>query len=330
MWGRRSRNRHRIEGALEPAAATQDAPPLRDAFTPTRPQRGGGLVGRQSELVRIIEAIEDEQAHVILYAERGRGKTSVANRVTELLRNAGYCVGRHVCDVNTDFDSLMRGLARDLPASFLAVPYVNTAGLRGCEAGLPHGALEPDDIAALPSRLNAPYTVMVVDEFDRVGNELTRDRLADTLKQVSDRAVNISFFIIGVSSSLDELLGRHPSIRRNIVGIHLPPLQDAEVAQIIARGAGLSALAFPDAIVQEIIALASGSPYIAHLLGLRVSQSTRKRGDQTVNMHDLGEAVRRIADEIDPAALASYSRVIANLREQTDPAFYDRAPARSR
>ena len=49
---------------------------LRNAFTPTRPQRSfRRLAGRKSELLRILQAIAENRAHVILFGDRGRGKT---------------------------------------------------------------------------------------------------------------------------------------------------------------------------------------------------------------------------------------------------------------
>ena len=72
-----------------------------EPFTPTRPQRASGLVGRQDELMRILQAIQSDHAHVVLYAERGRGKTSVANRAAELLGHDGYAIGRYVCGVGS-------------------------------------------------------------------------------------------------------------------------------------------------------------------------------------------------------------------------------------
>jgi AAA+ ATPase superfamily predicted ATPase len=173
----------RMEMSESALSARQPFVPLREAFTPTRPQRGGaGFVGRQEELRRIMEVIEDEQAHVILYADRGRGKTSLMNRATGILRAAGYCVGRHFCDTNSDYDSIMRGLIRDLPSSFLVVPVSNAPNPQGSEQALPQRAIEPGDLAALPSRLNAHHVVLIIDEFDRVRDETTRDRLADTIK----------------------------------------------------------------------------------------------------------------------------------------------------
>ena len=181
-------------------------------------------------------------------------------------------------------------------------------------AGLPHGTINPSDLVALPSRLNAPHLVLIIDEFDRVQDEATRDGLADTLKQASDRAANLSFVIVGVSTLLERLLGNYASVQRNVVSVHLPALNGDEIEAIIERGAAISGLAFSPGIIQEIAGLSCDSPYIAHLLGLRLSQSARERCSKVVHKNDLAAAIRRIAEETDPDALACYSEVIANQR----------------
>ena len=95
----------------------------------------------------------------------------------------------------------------------------------------------------------------MVDEFDRVADEATRTRLADTIKVLSDRAAPIQFIILGVSENLEELLGRHPSIQRNVVGVPLPLLTDAEIESLLDQGARDSGLRFAPPVQEAIVAL---------------------------------------------------------------------------
>lgn len=182
MWRRelidRFLRRERGDPELEAPPSPQPIHRRNEPFTPTRPQRGSGLVGRRAELRRIIEAFWDEHAHVVLYADRGQGKTSLANRIIELLGNEGFAIGRYVCSNVSDFDDIIRGQARDLAPSFLAVPLRDGEGLQGCEAALPARAVSPADVVALPGRLNAQRVVLIVDEFDRLESEQTKSMIA--------------------------------------------------------------------------------------------------------------------------------------------------------
>ena len=300
-----------------PADEAARSQALRRAFAPSRPQRGARhFVGRQAELARILRAIGDERVHVVLYGERGRGKTSLINLVAEAGRSDGYVFARYSCSAESDFDAIMRGLARDLPHSLLAMPVAAQGETEGCEAALPAGRLEPRDIALLPRRLAAPHLILLVDEFDRVVDDATRTRLADTIKQVSDRAVPLSFIIVGVSENLEHLLGRHPSIQRNVVGVPLPLMGDEEILGILDLGARETGLPFGMVARGWIVALARGVPYIAQLLALRTTQAAMRRGAAEVSEADLEAAIPAVLAEMEPHLGGEYEALTRGGRDQ--------------
>ncbi len=291
-----------------------------EAFTPTQPKTGRHrLIGRERELERILQTLQEDRAHVVLYSERGRGKTSLANRVVEALRRSGTIVARHTCEAGTTFDDLMRGLMRDLPQSLLAARAVpGLPGDRteeGCAPALPPGPLRPLDIVTLPQRLDCRFLVCVVDEFDRVEDPGTRTRLADLIKQLSDRAAPLLFLIVGVSDNLDQILGQHPSIQRAVLGVHLPLFSDRDVAMLIARGETDAGIGFPASVVARITVLARGMPYMAQLLGLRLAQAAKARGDATVLEADFNEAVGRLIEDAGPRVVALYAALTSHGRD---------------
>ena len=280
---------------------------LADIFTPTRPRAGRkSLIGRRRELARIVEALTDERAHVVLYSERGRGKTSLSNSVIEILRSREIAVARTTCNAGSGFDDIMASLTRDLPTSLLSVPALERTG-PGCEAALPAGRLGPSDVAALPSRLTCRNLVCVIDEFDRVEDASVRLMLADTIKQISDRGARLLFMVIGVSDSLDQLIGSHMSIRRNVVTVLLPLMPDNEMRQLVLEGAREARYEFSPPLVEAITVLSRGMPYIAQLLGLRVAQAALARGTDRANEVDLRRAAERLVDEAEPRVITLYS-----------------------
>ena len=142
--GRLFRSRRRAAPASMVAAPPAQLVPLGEAFTPTQPKTGRRrLIGRQAELERILQALNEDRAHVVLYSERGRGKTSLSNLAVQSLRRSGVIIARHTCEAGTTFDSLMHGLVRDLPPALLAARVNRAAGAEteGCEAALPDGEL---------------------------------------------------------------------------------------------------------------------------------------------------------------------------------------------
>lgn len=283
-----------------------------EIFTPTQPKRGRrSVTGRQKELARILQALWEEQAHVVLYTDRGRGKTSLANLVVETLRLGGVIVARHTCEAGSTFTSVVRALARDLPYALLAVPSGDPA-LPGCEGALAPGELRPRDVVALPSKLTCRRLVCVVDEFDRIEDVATRTRLADTIKQLSDGAVPLAFLIVGVSENLEQILGQHPSIQRNLVAVPLPFLADAEVGRLIGDGMAGAGLMVAPGVVEQVCRVARGSPYMAQLFGLRLTQAAKRRGTQDVTEAEFLDAVDQMVDEAPPQLVSAYAALTAS------------------
>ncbi len=305
--------------SARPSAASPN-----EVFTPTRPRAGRRtLVGREAELQRILDGILDDTAHVVLYSERGRGKTSLSNLTIEQLRRRGAIVARCACEAETTFDTMIRALARDLPRSLLAQGDIGGAqgsGVQGggsqgsddqgCEAVLPPRAIRPADVAAIPAALSCDMAVFVIDEFDRVVDFETRTRLADTIKLLSDRGLRLYFMVVGVSDTLEQIIGQHPSIQRNIVGVHLPLLRDDEIADMLTKGGRQAGIVFNPQATGVVQGVARGMPYMAQLLGLRIAQSALRHAeddDAQVTDADVLGAVQRLIDEASSMVLTTYS-----------------------
>lgn len=302
---------------------------LAESFTPTRPLVGRrkrkdgdqsssiGFIGRETERERIMRAVAEDRSHVVIFGERGRGKTSLANMVMAQALAMGFVVARHVCAANSDFDSIMRGLFRDIPRWLSTLGPAGPEDPPGALGLLPTRPVLPGDIMVASNALIELRLLLVVDEFDRVVDQETRTSFADTLKQLSDRGVPLSFVIIGVSESAEELLGRHPSIQRCVTRVPLPLLSHEEVEELVERGAERAGLDYSPAARTCIAELARGVPYMGQLLALRAGQSALDHGRTAVQGSDLIAAMQAAVVEADPRIIALYDSV---TRMERDPA----------
>lgn len=302
---------------------------LAETFTPARPLAGFkvasssgdskvSFVGREDECLRITRALFEDRSHVVIFGERGRGKTSLANLVAEGAGTASFTIARYVCSASSDFDAIMRGLFGDMPHWLFGInraAYNNGDSAAGL---LPSRPLQPSDVPAICGRLIGKI-IMLVDEFDRVTDEDTRTSVADTIKQLSDLGIPVLFLIIGVSDSPEALLGRHPSIQRCVTRVPLPLLKSAQVEQIVERGAAQSGLNFSPAARTCIAELARGVPYMAQLLSLRAGQAALDNGRTTILGSDLLAAIEAAAIEADPHILNLYD--LATNTERDVPAL---------
>ncbi|MDG6079080.1 AAA family ATPase [Erythrobacter litoralis] len=275
---------------------------VRDAFTPSHPiSQAQRFAGRRDLIEKLIHLIEDQRLHVVLYGDRGIGKTSILKIVSNLAREAEYHVSYASCGSDTSFDSLFRQFARELPLLFHR-NYPPTHP--DVEAGRTFAHLMPDrdltvaDVTAVLENVQGTQILLIVDEFDRVASARMREQIAEVIKNLSDRGASIQFFIAGVASNLTALVSHIPSIRRNLIGIPVSPLDPEETAQVIEAGARRSGLAFTDEATSEIAALSRGLPYLAQLLGLHASFAAAKRDAGEVERADVSAAASHAEEEI--------------------------------
>ena len=265
------------ESPVEPAFLTDrnaTQAPLAAAFTPTLPRTLGPLfIGRETHLRRMIAAVEQERAHIVLFGDRGRGKTSLANGFAALAEKAGIETVRRACGTHTTYARLFRGLLAEIPGRMLR----DGNHLESAADLLPEGDFGADEVCDILARLRG-RVVLVVDEFDRAESDRLRSEIAETIKNLSDQGADATLLLIGVAGSLEDLLGRQPSVQRAILAIALRPMDDAEIARLVAAGADVAGLDFEPAAVALIVRLSRGMPYYAHLLSLYTARAAAARG----------------------------------------------------
>lgn len=304
----------RLGSAAAAGLSSERSQALREAFTPTRPKHrvDSLFVGRIPILRRIIAAIEEERAHVVLFGDRGRGKTSVANVVQDLAEQAGYLVLKLTCSGELGFEDLFRSFLRRIPSTYYLParddPFLARRGITSFEELLPEGPFSVTELNEVLKDLQGVHVLLVLDEYDRVVQDDVKGKLAELIKNLTDNSVPVTLFIIGVASSLDELLGKHPSIQRALVAVHLPLMTDAEIARIVTVGAETAGLAFEARVRDRIVFFARGLPYYAQLLSLHAARSAVARGAEVVAAADLAYAVRCCVHEAERAVVEAYER----------------------
>jgi hypothetical protein len=307
---------------------------LREAFTPTRPKRslGGLFVGRTATLKRIIAAVEEERAHVILFGDRGRGKTSVANAVEQIAQQAGYFALKVTCSAELGFEDIFRHVLKRIPAthhrSSTASPFGGNDGIATLADRLPPGGFSVTELIDILTGISGTHVLLILDEYDRVTDEDFRNKLAELFKNLTDGAVAVTLLVVGVAENLDQLLGKHPSIQRSLVPVHLPLMTAAEVGRLLTAGAGEAGLEFAPEAVEGIVGYSCGLPYYAQLLGLHAARSAVSRRSKRVEWSDLVYAVDRCLQEAERSLVVSYAQVLSpRQRGELEPALIAAAEA---
>jgi hypothetical protein len=107
----------------------------------------------------------------------------------------------------------------------------------------------------------------------------------------------VQLVLAGVAADLTELVEHIPSIRRNIFALRLPKMSEGEVLQIVANGEREASVTFDTHAGAYVVALASGSPYIASLLCHHAGHAALDQGRSTILANDISTAVDRAVDE---------------------------------
>lgn len=274
---------------------------LRSAFTPSQPITDRRLfAGRLDVLTTLIRSIEDQRVHVIMYGERGIGKTSLVHVLTQAAQEARYIVVYVSCGAGSSFDEIFRAVATDVPLLFHSgfAPTTEEAEKGGSLADLlPASQLTPRLVADLFAKLTGTRVLVVLDEFDVCESPEFRRNIAELIKNLSDRSIRTQLVIAGVAADLTELVEHIPSIRRNIFALQVPKMSAAEINHLVENGEAHSGVTFDKLATDFIVFVANGSPYLASLFSHHAGLAAIDKGRNRVMIEDVAVAVDQALTE---------------------------------
>ena len=299
---------------------------LRTAYTPAQPVTDRKMFsGRSRVLASVIQSIEDQRLHTVIYGERGLGKTSTLHVLAQTARDARYLVIYVTCSASSNFDDIFRAVGAGIPLMFHA-DHGPTS--QQTERGDTFASiLGPEPVTTrlageLLGKVVGTRILVILDEFDRAEDEEYRRNIAELIKSLSDRAARVQLLIGGVAGNLSELIANVPSIQRNIFALQLPKMSPAEIRELVKNGETISGLTFDDEAVAAINAKSLGFPYLATLLSQRSALTAIDSGRIVVGAQDVEEAVGEVIEEFrGRVSRRSVSRVEACAAEGALPAL---------
>lgn len=296
---------------------------LGSAFSPGAPINQSTLfAGRQAELQSISDAVVQRGLHVVVFGERGVGKTSLTNVLPEFMDQAGigdFTVGRVNCDSGDTFRTLWQKVLREVTVS-VTMP---SAGLRPSSQEYILTLNEtlgtdpsPEDVRYLLQRVGRRL-ILVFDEFDRIGQPLADRGMANVIKSLSDHLVDVTVVLVGVADTVDELVREHQSIDRCLVQVRMPRMSQSELEDILARGYSQVEMAVqPDAALL-IAYLSQGLPHFTHLLGLAAGRAAIEQRVREVNATHVVTAVGAAVRQTQHSIASDYTKATSSQRQDS-------------
>ncbi len=290
-------------------------------FTPTRPiNQRDVFAGRLSQIRRVIDAVLQAGQHAIIFGERGVGKTSLANVISQFTVSKGTIIAPVVnCDATDTFSRLWHKIFRRIGG----VRTVTPPGLTAQETTEPYSAtdllkherIRPDDVERVLGIISEDaLVILIVDEFDRL-KKVPRRIFADTIKALSDHAVNATIVLVGVADSVDQLIDEHQSVERALVQIPMPRMSPAEIASILVNGLKQLEMTIEDDARKRIGLLAQGLPHYAHLMGLHATRAAIDARSTVVKADNVSTAIRTAIADAQQSIRSAYVAAIVSARK---------------
>jgi len=284
------------------------------------------FAGRKEQVLKIIDAVSQRGCHAILYGERGTGKTSLSNMISAFLaRRQAFVVSRTNCDISDSYSSLWAKAFKDIEAA-KRQPAIGFGGLRNPLTAPPTpldfalNSETPDGVRRSLQEMSTTASLIVIfDEFDRIRRPEAITAMADTIKTLSDHAVNATVLLIGVADSVDELIREHQSIERALIQVHLPAMSDNEIRSIVIAGFERLGLEIDFEACEDLVHFSHGVPYITHLLCIYSARAALGARSLAVNPQHVEQGRDRALDQWQQSIKALYNEAV---RSEQHSDFY--------
>jgi Cdc6-like AAA superfamily ATPase len=266
------------------------------------------FAGRSTEVRKIIEAVIARSKHVVLFGEKGVGKTSLTNvfwkRFSKTLRS--FIIARIQAGPHDTFSSLWGRAMEELHAAGVAggnSEYVNFS--TDYESWTPsqiRRELQKCGPNALP--------IIIMDEYSEVIDADAKKLTANLIKEFYDFSITTTVILVGVAENISELIEDHASIDRALVEVPLSRMSDGELIEIIQKRASRTVMTFTRDAVWTIVILSRGLPYFTQTLAKHAALHAIDNGRLEITNDDVEASMTRFIEDTEKAFQEAYKAAI--------------------
>jgi AAA+ ATPase superfamily predicted ATPase len=284
---------------------------VREIFTPFSPiQNSECLSGREDEISSVYSSLNTPGQHSLVYGERGVGKSSLANVISQLAKDTlKYNIYFKKCASDDSFLSIVsdmlsfKGYDTNCTESIKEI-----AGSGGANIGLNlfganlNSTRKSQNKLNLEKELSSPSWVasllkderflLIIDEIDLIKEKAELEKVAILLKHLSDYDSQLKILIVGVSSIGRDLVINHKSVERCINEIYLKPIKISALKNIVQTGEDKIGIKFDDLVIDDIVEISGGYPHFVHLIALKCAEEAIINNRIRITIAELSDGLK--------------------------------------
>jgi Cdc6-like AAA superfamily ATPase len=261
------------------------------------------FAGRFEEIMKMLRTVMERSKHVVLFGERGVGKTSLSNifwkRYHRTLRS--IIAVRVQAGPQDTFSSLWLRALEEL-----------RAGTQSADDGLSNIALDFETLS--PSQVRRELQkaganalpIIIVDEYDKLVDADAKALTANLIKELYDFSATTTVILVGVAENISELIDDHRSTDRAIVQVPLVRMSHVELREIIEKRANRTAMKFSRDAMWTIIVLSRGLPYFTQTLSKHAAINAIKAHRIEVTNDDVDAAMTNFIEDTEVSFREAY------------------------
>lgn len=311
---------------------------VRDVFTPHIPvDEIDHFFGREDEAARLVSVINSPGQHILVYGDRGVGKTSLAKTTCKVLLQRlqrGHFFEKS-CDSNDTFSSIFE---EPLEASGIDFSFReqtkthNEGGGAEISTGFAKAKLssgrqvkttssaifKPESPSWVAKQLQGLSGVFLIDEADSIQSDDDKKKISELIKLLSDSNSSFKLVVVGIAKTGEELTAGHPSVERCLKEVPLQRMSDDDLKKIILNGMKSIDLIPEDSVVDKIVNISAGYPHFTHLVGLKCGEHAIVNKERHVTNKTLKIALKEAVRESEGTLQRMYEETLRVLNKPNE------------
>jgi len=291
---------------------------VRKVFTPHTPvDEIEHFFGREDEASRLVSVINSPGQHILVYGDRGVGKTSLSKTACRVLLQGVIQQGEFFekrCGADDSFSTIVEeplaAVGVDLSFKEKSKTHNEGGGAKVdafiLKADLSSkretkttqtSTLRPDSPSWVANKLHNLKGVFLIDETDALVCDIDKKKIAELIKMLSDSKSEFKLVVVGIASTGEELTAGHPSVERCLKEVPLLRMTDDDLKKIIYNGMKKLHLVCDTEVVDKIVDISAGFPHFTHLISLKCAESAVVDGNRHITLESLKKALEESVKE---------------------------------